>query len=330
MARTRLAKREASVKAVVQGIHLEALMREEALGRLPLLAAVSVGEALVRWAMAEQLAGRAVGHVNLAGITVNAAGGLSVTRSDEEPLAPELTVGEAPDTLCDIYWWGTTLYQLLTGQQPDDVQPARPSSLNPAVDGALDALILSSLAHDAAQRPYSWQAVHAELLGFFELIESPPSLEELTAHAQTLPGVPAMHAVPVAPPSEKAAARPVRYLGDDDTLDEDNFQFSSEFAAWRHHNPALHWAKATLSDMRGQVGAAVVGMVLLAWVLWPSAPKPRPEPSTVATQRTALPRAQTPTPMLIEASSKPAPYRITSKVPAEMHTRNVALKAAEN
>lgn len=306
-------------------------MREEALGRLPLLAAASVGEALVRWAMAEQHAGRAVGHVSLSGITINAAGGLSVTRSNDEPLAPELTAGEAPDTLSDIYWWGATLYQLLTGQPPDELQPTPPSTLNPAVDGALDALILSALAHDAAQRPYAWKGVHAELLGFFELIESPPSLDELTAHAKTLPCVPAMHAVPTSPPVQ-ATPRAARYLGDDDTLEEDNFEYSSEFAAWRHHHPALQWVKATLSDMRGQVGAAVLAVVLLAWALWPAAPQPRPEakPSPAAAQRTATARTVTATPVLVEVSAKPAPYRIVSKVPSEARTSNVALKTTEN
>ena len=74
--------------------------------------------------------------------------------------APEQLIGDPVSARTDLFSLGITIYELLTGQRPfaptDRFRmrpPAPPSSLAPGISEALDALVLSLLAHDPSDRP---------------------------------------------------------------------------------------------------------------------------------------------------------------------------------
>ena len=80
-------------------------------------------------------------------------------------LAPEQAQGLEVTSRSDLYSIGVILFEALTGRPPFEAessvavalkqvseQPARPSSINPAVSPALDAVVLRALAKDPDQR----------------------------------------------------------------------------------------------------------------------------------------------------------------------------------
>ncbi|HEY8377198.1 MAG TPA: serine/threonine-protein kinase, partial [Nannocystis sp.] len=85
--------------------------------------------------------------------------------ADAGRLAPEQARGEEPDARADVYGLGLVLYELVTGRlpfvgDPRDVlhqqrkkPPPAPSTFNPDLPAAADALILELLAKTPAQRP---------------------------------------------------------------------------------------------------------------------------------------------------------------------------------
>jgi len=80
--------------------------------------------------------------------------------------APELLSGAAPDQRADLYALGAVLYELLVGVLPsagESGQIVPPSRFRPDVPSRLDTLVVSMLAADRENRPYSAQAVLAEL-----------------------------------------------------------------------------------------------------------------------------------------------------------------------
>lgn len=79
--------------------------------------------------------------------------------------SPEQARGETVDARTDLYSTGVVLFELLTGRAPFQGEraaavayqhiseaPPKPSSLNPAVSPALDAIVLRSLAKDKFER----------------------------------------------------------------------------------------------------------------------------------------------------------------------------------
>ena len=92
-------------------------------------------------------------------------------------MPPEQLRGETVDARADIYGTGAVLYELATGRQPfqestgaaliDAVlnrRPSPPSSINPAIGGALDRVILRALAKKPSSRHPSAAAMMDALL----------------------------------------------------------------------------------------------------------------------------------------------------------------------
>ncbi|GAA2166515.1 Stk1 family PASTA domain-containing Ser/Thr kinase [Pedococcus bigeumensis] len=91
-------------------------------------------------------------------------------------LSPEQAQGHHVDARSDLYSTGCLLFELLTGRPPFQADspvaiayqhvgqpPPRPSTLNPAVDPALDAVVLHSLAKDREARYQDATAFRADV-----------------------------------------------------------------------------------------------------------------------------------------------------------------------
>ncbi len=91
-------------------------------------------------------------------------------------LSPEQALGKSVDARSDLYSVGCMLFELLTGQLPFDgdspfsiaykhvqEEPPTPSSLNPAVTPAVDALVARALRKDPAHRFPTAEAMREEV-----------------------------------------------------------------------------------------------------------------------------------------------------------------------
>ncbi|HJW91540.1 MAG TPA: AAA family ATPase, partial [Anaerolineales bacterium] len=100
-------------------------------------------------------------------------------------LAPENALGQAIDERADLYSFGVMLYQLAAGGlrfESDDLlgvitqhlhaPVTPPSTFNPAIPAALDALLLRLLSKNPQDRPGSAQEVQAELQAIRQALES--------------------------------------------------------------------------------------------------------------------------------------------------------------
>ncbi|HET6571830.1 MAG TPA: PASTA domain-containing protein [Solirubrobacterales bacterium] len=93
-------------------------------------------------------------------------------------LSPEQAQGQAVTAVSDLYSIGVVLYEALAGRVPFEAEsavaiamkqvshtPQRPSSINPAVTPALDAVVMRALEKDPGQRFQSAEAFIAALDG---------------------------------------------------------------------------------------------------------------------------------------------------------------------
>ncbi|MER5642543.1 protein kinase [Kitasatospora sp. NPDC002227] len=91
-------------------------------------------------------------------------------------LSPEQALGKSVDARSDLYSVGCLLFELVTGQTPFDgdspfsiaykhvqEEPPAPSSLNPAVPPAVDALVARAMRKDPAQRFPTAEAMRQEV-----------------------------------------------------------------------------------------------------------------------------------------------------------------------
>jgi eukaryotic-like serine/threonine-protein kinase len=89
-------------------------------------------------------------------------------------LPPEQACGEIGDPRSDIYATGCVLYELLCGRRPyadtdlfayqhPQTVPTRPSATNPQVPTTIDAIVLTALANDPADRYQSAAAMARDL-----------------------------------------------------------------------------------------------------------------------------------------------------------------------
>jgi tetratricopeptide (TPR) repeat protein len=103
-------------------------------------------------------------------------------------MPPEQALGTTPDARSDLYSLGAMLYEMVTGRPPflgDDpvaiisqhlnTAPVAPSWHNPAVPKPLEALILTLLAKDPAERPASAAAVQAQLATIATTLAAAPA-----------------------------------------------------------------------------------------------------------------------------------------------------------
>lgn len=92
-----------------------------------------------------------------------------------EFMAPELIEGKDPSALSDIYSMGATLYELISGKIPFEVdtdfnimqsilkaRPLSPEKLNPLVPKALSVIVLKAMARNPENRYPNARAVFAQ------------------------------------------------------------------------------------------------------------------------------------------------------------------------
>jgi serine/threonine-protein kinase len=150
------------------------------------------------------------GRVRVLDFGIARAGASEITQTGSvmgtaQYLSPEQAQGLDVAPSSDLYSTGVVLYEMLTGRVPFDgdsavavalkqvsEQPAPPSSLNPAVPPALDAVVLRALAKDPANRFVSAEEFSRAL----DVAEADPHTVSDTA----------MFAAVVDPDAEAAAA----------------------------------------------------------------------------------------------------------------------------
>jgi len=128
------------------------------------------------------------GRVRVTDFGIARAGGSEITRTGSvmgtaQYLSPEQAQGMEVTPATDIYSIGVILFEMLTGRVPFDgenavaiamkqvgEEPPVPSSINPKVSPALDAIVLKALAKDPAQRFQS----AAEMSAALEAAEAKP------------------------------------------------------------------------------------------------------------------------------------------------------------
>jgi hypothetical protein len=229
---------------------------------LPLTEALQLSMQAIRLVAETHDKGQVVGVLDAAHLVCSISGTLAISRTGGNPIAPELKRGEMPDRLTDVYALGALMYRLLTGHK---VEPSRiigpPSHFNPAVDSALDELVLRALDEDPSERPYSARDLEQRLLVVYDelgLEDTRTEATSLIAKAKrpaTRPAIQRQTGAQVPP-----RARPPEPIepADADLDDEDDDD-------WQPHldrNPL---------DKRWMIGGlAVLALFLIAFVAWPN------------------------------------------------------------
>ncbi len=126
-------------------------------------------------------------------------------------LSPEQAQGQEVTAVSDLYSIGVMLYEALAGRVPFEADsavaiamkqvshtPQRPSSINPAVSPALDAVVMRALEKDPGQR---FQSAEAFIAALQTALREPEGRGGGTAAFAPLPPA-------VAAPEEAAAAQP--------------------------------------------------------------------------------------------------------------------------
>jgi hypothetical protein len=229
---------------------------------LPLTEALQLSLQAVRLVAENHDRGQVVGVLDAAHLICSSTGALSVRAAGGNPIAPELKRGEMPDRLTDVYALGALMYRLLTGRK---VNPSRiiepPSHFNPAVDSALDELVICALDEDPSERPWSARDLEQRLLDVY----AEYGLEDSRSEAVQLIKKVKPPVLPLsdAAPKKKAGAvytPPARVPDPDATMDHE-----IDDDEWQ---PRIDRNPLEKKWLLG--GLAVMALAAALLVLWPS------------------------------------------------------------
>ena len=128
------------------------------------------------------------GDITLSNIMINRAGAVKVLNFGAAGIIGKGNKDAGPfaeRVRGDLYAVGCVLYELLTGRPPYlEGSPARPSTLNPAVSPALDAIVRKALSVDPTDGYQSAAALRADLLSLTGQGTTPAGAE---AHGTVFP-----------------------------------------------------------------------------------------------------------------------------------------------
>ncbi len=234
---------------------LDALLVE---GRLPLDTALHLARALVQAVGDHHEAQQAIGPFDASSVSIDGLGHVVVKRSPHAAAAPELAAGAEPDLLSDVYSLGALFYRVFSGLSPTEAARRShghlppPSRFNPAIDEALDGLVLTMLDADPMQRPYRLAQVEGQLvaLGAELGIDADPNalLRWVAAHR------PVGAAPRVAPVETPRPRGPVRWQLEADEAEDESAEHDD---TWEGPVRFDVWSAAS-------AGVVVLGAVLIA------------------------------------------------------------------
>jgi tRNA A-37 threonylcarbamoyl transferase component Bud32 len=136
---------------MVEGGSLRALLDA---GPLPVARAIHIAREIAAGLAYAHLEGAIHAGLTASNVLVSPSGRVKIADfgMGQAPVSPEQRRGEPVDHRCDIYALGALFYEMLTRQRPVEGEPPPPSTLNPNVPRALDAIVLGMLAAQPADR----------------------------------------------------------------------------------------------------------------------------------------------------------------------------------
>ncbi len=207
-------------------------------------------------------------------------------------MAPELINGRPLDARTDLFSLGILLYQLATGELPfagrnphevlnriADGNYPPPSTVNPLVDGDLEAILAKALATNPDERFQSADAMARELERYLAEMDLEPTAAELRAYFQgaksAIADLDARVSKALMARAQQAAqeglhARALRLLGRVLEHDKDNREARSMLVRLRVR------ARRMRQVMIGAAALGLVGLVVAGAVLLPGAPWSEP------------------------------------------------------
>jgi hypothetical protein len=287
---------------------------------IPLTSALQLSLQVVQLVAETHDRGEIVGVLDAAHLLCAPNGGLSLSNTGGNPIAPELKRGEMPDRLSDVYALGAIIYRLLTGRRVDTsrlIEP--PSHFNPAVDSALDELVLQALDEDPSERPYSARELERGMLEIFD--ELGLEAESKTEATRLISAADLKKKSVIVRPAQRKPVRPARDVVLTVETDDDDDDAEAP-------PPASSLDKKWL--LVAGVSIAAIVMMIIAW---PSSSKkhdvaPDPEPVTAKAAPAPSPKVEArlvePTPAA--ASETKSQTRVT-KLQVKSTVRKTARRA---
>jgi serine/threonine-protein kinase len=143
-----------TVYVVMEMLEGESLRKILDAGPLPIGRAIRIAREMAGGLAHAHIQGVVHGGIKPSNAIVLRSGAVKITDfglAQAAPPSPEQMGGEPVDHRCDIFALGALFYEMLT-HRPPAAEPLPPSELNPHVPRALDGIVLSMLARQAASR----------------------------------------------------------------------------------------------------------------------------------------------------------------------------------